>query len=334
MASIVVAISAIIFGVFTSVNLDKTTAFNIEQILLYIGMGIFILCKLLADLQSVYIFFGLIRNPFYPKNCLSDSIKSSKQKQLSINQNKIFFKLSKYLRLGLMRFVVPFLLCSVVSIDCYLNKIYGDSTQSYWRTLVVLRAFRWIWQSSFLCLFEMCMMTHLTLFALSYNLTSDSNVQANLIKYFLTGCLASAFFRDRLVQFFQKCFTFILINVTSWTIKKQRRKSSLVFLVLNFLGFFPFLMALILIASALSAPLLPLFTFPIYLIGFPRAKSFWPQKSSFFSKSIASLESSSSSTSQSHNKERKQLKKNNDSNYTSDSSFYAQLVPNLLPSLR
>ena len=126
--------------------------------------------------------------------------------------------------------------------------------------------------------------------------------------------------------------SFILINVTSWTIKKQRRKSSLVFLVLNFLGFFPFLITIIIIASALAAPLLPLFTFPIYLIGFPRAKCFWPQKSNFFSLSIASLETSSSS--QSSNKERKKLKKNSDSNYSSDSSFYAQLVPNLLPSLR
>ncbi len=327
MISLVIIISAVIFGVFTSVNLNKTTAFNIEQIMLYVGMGIFIICKLVADLQSVYIFFGLIRNPFYPKNCLSDS--AVKSKQLSINQNKKFFKFLKYFRLGLLRFVVPFLLCSVISIDCYINKIYGDTTQSYWRTLVVLRAYRWIWQSSFLCLFEMCMMSHLALFVFGYNLTSDLSVQENLIKYFLTGCLVSSFARDRLVQFFQKCFTFILINITSWSVKKQRRKSSLVFLVLNFLGFVPFLLGVILIASALSAPLLPLFTFPIYLIGFPRSKSFWPQKSNFFSLSISNLEYKGGLS-----QNKSQQKQDKNTSFSSDSSFYAQLVPNLLESLR
>lgn len=35
-------------------------------------------------------------------------------------------------------------MCVVVSIDCAINKIYGDVTLSYWRTVCVLRAFRWV----------------------------------------------------------------------------------------------------------------------------------------------------------------------------------------------
>ena len=31
------------------------------------------------------------------------------------------------------------------------------------------------------------------------------------------------------------------------------------------------------LASALAAPILPLFTLPIFLVGFPRPSRFWPQ---------------------------------------------------------
>ena len=39
---------------------------------------------------------------------------------------------------------------------------------------------------------------------------------------------------------------------------------------------FPVLLAIILISSVFSSPLLPLFTLPVFLVSFPRAKRFWP----------------------------------------------------------
>ena len=40
--------------------------------------------------------------------------------------------------------------------------------------------------------------------------------------------------------------------------------------------FLPVLLAIILISSIFSSPLLPLFTLPVFLVSFPRAKRFWP----------------------------------------------------------
>lgn len=40
--------------------------------------------------------------------------------------------------------------------------------------------------------------------------------------------------------------------------------------------FFPFVLAIVALASALSAPLLPLFTLPVFLVGFSRQSRFWP----------------------------------------------------------
>ena len=115
---------------------------QIETTLLYIGIGIFIIVKILGDLQSVYIFFGIFRNPLFPKNCLNSSVTISQS--VSINQHKLFFKIIKYIRIILIRIVTPILLSVVISIDCAINKIYNDVNFGYLRTICVLRAFRWV----------------------------------------------------------------------------------------------------------------------------------------------------------------------------------------------
>ena len=166
------------------------------------------------------------------------------------------------------------------------------------------------------------MMTHLILFVISHNALTDTETKSKLIENFLTGCLVASFARDRIYQLKQKIFGFILLTITNYSLKKQRRKSSLAFVILNFTIFLPFILITIIISCIISAPLLPLFTFPIFFFGFPRSKRFWPQKNSLFSKSISSMPMD-------------QLKLNSStSNLTSDSSFYAQLVPQLLNSFK
>lgn len=46
-------------------------------------------------------------------------------------------------------------------------------------------------------------------------------------------------------------------------------------IVLN-MAAMPALLALLVLASVLSAPVLPLFTLPLFLLGFPRPVRFWP----------------------------------------------------------
>ncbi len=125
---------------------------------------------------------------------------------------------------------------------------------------------RQIWQSTFWCLFEMCIMTNILLYAIIYP-TASSEAQSSITRYFLLGCLAASFFRDRLEQLLNKTIAFFMITITAWSIKKQRRTAALVFLILNFLLFIPFWLVYIGIVSLLSAPLLALFTFPVYFIG-------------------------------------------------------------------
>ncbi|CAF0745830.1 unnamed protein product [Brachionus calyciflorus] len=318
MLILTITISVVIFTVFNAEFFSYEDPFLVETIMLYISIGIFIICKIFGDLQSVFLFFGLIRNPFYPKNSLSLNLSTKNPR--TINQNKIFFRILKYIRLILLKIISPLVLCAVISIDCHLNKIYNDKIFGYWRTLVVLRAYRWIWQSSYYCLMEMCA-THIFLFAISYNSVTESMTKVYLIRYFLTGCLAASFIRDRLSQMLNKLYAYILITITAWTIKKQRRSLALIFLVLNIVLILPTFIFVILPSCILSAPLLPLFTFPIFLFSFPRPKKFWPQKKNFFSKSIEINDVSSTSNT-------------NKKPSSAEGFFYSQLVPDLVNSFK
>ena len=60
-------------------------------------------------------------------------------------------------------------------------------------------------------------------------------------------------------------------------IRKQRTYLPLtVIIIITTFIFLPILLTIIFISSILSAPLLPLFTLPVFLVSFPRAKRFWP----------------------------------------------------------
>lgn len=113
----------------------------------------------------------------------------------------------------------------------------------------------------------MSLLTNLITYVIIYETTSDLTLKQNIIKYFLVATLASSFVRDRLVQFFNKIYALFLITLSSWSIKKQRRTSSLVFMILNALIFVPFGIIHIGITALFSAPLLALFTFPVFLTG-------------------------------------------------------------------
>ena len=154
----------------------------------------------------------------------------------------------------------------------------------------------------------MAFMAHLLLLVILYN--TNSSLQASLIQNYLPACMAASFVYDRIKQFVNKLYAFILITTTSWTLKTQRNKLAKGFIILNFILFIPYILPVIVISSILSAPLLPLFTFPIFLIGFPRAKRFWPQQQTFEpGKAIVNTANR-------------------------DSYFYSQITPHLLKSLQ
>lgn len=94
------ACSMIIYNIFQLYSISSETCFQVQSILLYICMGVFVMCKVFGDVQSAYIFFGLIRNPFYPTNVLSKIGKES----VTVNNDRLAFKIIKVYRLVLIKF--------------------------------------------------------------------------------------------------------------------------------------------------------------------------------------------------------------------------------------
>eukprot|EP00069_Balaena_mysticetus_P003273 bmy_04199T0 len=80
--------------------------------------------------------------------------------------------------------------------------------------------------------------------------------------------------RDRLIQFISKLQFAVTVLLASWT-EKKRRKSTTTLCVLNIV-FSPFMLVFIVFSTLLSSPLLPLFTLPLFLVGFPRPIQSWP----------------------------------------------------------
>ncbi|KAB1276929.1 Pecanex-like protein 4 [Camelus dromedarius] len=80
--------------------------------------------------------------------------------------------------------------------------------------------------------------------------------------------------RDRLIQFISKLQFAVTVLLASWT-EKKRRKSTTTLCILNIV-FSPFVLVLIVFSTLLSSPLLPLFTLPLFLVGFPRPVQSWP----------------------------------------------------------
>ncbi|MBZ3871668.1 Pecanex-like protein 4 [Sciurus carolinensis] len=81
--------------------------------------------------------------------------------------------------------------------------------------------------------------------------------------------------RDRLIQLISKLQFAATVLVASWTEKKQRRKTTATLCILNIV-FSPFVMVIIVFSTLLSSPLLPLFTLPVFFVGFPRPIQVWP----------------------------------------------------------
>uniref|UniRef100_A0A8C2HL73 Pecanex-like protein n=1 Tax=Cyprinus carpio TaxID=7962 RepID=A0A8C2HL73_CYPCA len=80
---------------------------------------------------------------------------------------------------------------------------------------------------------------------------------------------------NRVSQFVCKLSFALTVLITSWTESKQRRQSAGTLLAIN-AALCPVLLGVVALSALLSAPLLPLFTLPVFLVGFPRPLRSWP----------------------------------------------------------
>ncbi|KAL9850689.1 pecanex-like protein 4 isoform 2-T3 [Geothlypis trichas] len=225
-----------------------------QAIASYILILLLVIMWILREIQRVYL-FGVFRNPFYPKDVRTVAVFMEKQRRL--------MKVGVVRRI-LLTLVSPFAMIAFLSLDHSLQNLHSVSV-----SIGFTRMFRMVWQNTENALLDMVVVSAAQMLVFNPDLWWNRSLDTG-IKLLLVGLL-----RDRLLQFLSKLHFAIAILLTSWTEKKQRRRSSAALIALN-VAFFPVLLALVAVSALLSSPLLPLFTLPVFLVGFPRPLRSWP----------------------------------------------------------
>ncbi|NXU51595.1 PCX4 protein, partial [Turnix velox] len=225
-----------------------------QAIASYILIMLLVIMWILREIQRVYL-FGVFRNPFYPKDVRTVTVFMEKQRRL--------MKVGVVRRI-LLTLVSPFAMIAFLSLDRSLQSLHSVSV-----CIGFTRIFRMVWQNTENALLDIVVVSIVQMLVLNPDLWWNKSLDTG-IRLLLVGIV-----RDRLLQFVSKLQFAVAILVTSWTEKKQRRKSTTTLITLNVV-FFPILLTFIAISALLSSPLLPLFTLPVFLIGFPRPIRSWP----------------------------------------------------------
>ncbi|XP_070836020.1 pecanex-like protein 4 [Chaetodon trifascialis] len=221
----------------------------------YLLLVLFCLCWALREIQGAYVFGGVFLNPLYPKGM--SSVQTFKQRNRGLY-------IAAAIRRVLLYLVSPFAMIAFLSMDKSLQLLHRASL-----SVGFTRAFRVVWQSSEDALLQMAVVVLMQL-AAGNNMLPGWDSLGTGVQLLLVGLLI-----DRLAQFLAKLKFTLTVLVTSWTEKKQRRQSAGTLLALN-ASLCPLLLAVVTLSALLSAPLLPLFTLPIFLVGFPRPQRSWP----------------------------------------------------------
>ncbi|NWX82752.1 PCX4 protein, partial [Nothoprocta pentlandii] len=220
----------------------------------YILMLLLVIMWILREIQRVYL-CGVFRNPFYPKDIRTVTVFMEKQRRL--------MKVGVVRRI-LLTLVCPFAMLAFLSLDHSLQNLHSVSV-----CIGFTRIFRMVWQNTENALLDIVVVSITQILVFNpdtwWNRSLNTGIRLLLV----------AILRDRLLQFVSKLQFAIAILLTSWTEKKQRRKSTATLITLNVV-FFPILVTFVAISALLSSPLLPLFTLPVFLIGFPRPVRSWP----------------------------------------------------------
>ncbi|XP_058149328.1 pecanex-like protein 4 isoform X6 [Dasypus novemcinctus] len=191
-----------------------------QAIVGYILMILLVILWILREIQSVYI-FGIIRNPFYPKDV--QIVTAFLEKQTSLMKIGVVRRI-------LLTLVSPFALIAFLSLDSSLQGLHSMSI-----SIGFTRAFRMVWQNTESALLETVTVSvvHLLIFG------TDSWWARSLdtgIRLLLVGIM-----RDRLIQFVSKLRFAVTVLLTSWMEKKRRKSTTTLCLLLpgsHFLGRF------------------------------------------------------------------------------------------------
>lgn len=209
---------------------------------------------ILKEIQGAYI-LGIVRNPFFQNDIRMLNVFMKKQSRL---------QKAALVRRILLMLVSPFAMVAYLSLDTSLYNLHSVSV-----CIGFTRAYRMIWQNTENAMLEMVVVSVVQLFVFNTNLWWNVGLDTGI------RLILVAIIRDRLCQLAAKLQFALTVLLTSWTEKKQRRKSTSSLITVNII-FFPVVLTFIILSALLSSPLLALFTLPVFLVGFPRPIRSWP----------------------------------------------------------
>ena len=204
--------------------------------------------KITSEFQKVFLVFGLVRNPAYPWIAANHTFRSC---------------------LHLFGTVVKPLLC-LIYLAILIMKVTSYSsvtfvTHELLETVALARSLRWVWQNTDCLLLEVVI----------YQLYVWLHLPQPTEEVSLPVCLmAVSLLRDRLRQIIDKTFLLVTVSVSAMV---SRRSYAPHLIKLNFI-LAPAVLAVVAMTSAIGAPILPLFTLPVFLVSCPRTVRFWPDQ--------------------------------------------------------
>ncbi|XP_066550869.1 pecanex-like protein 4 [Amia ocellicauda] len=231
------------------------SAADLQATVSYILLGLLVISWALGEVQGAYLLWGVFRNPLYPRQ--TGNIDALEKERRRLRRTGL-------VRRVLLGLVSPLAMIAFLAVDESLQRLHSAAL-----SVGFTRAFRVVWQSTEDALLQMCVVAVVRLTARSANWVWWDDLGTG-IQLLLVGLAL-----DRLGQLRWKLQFLVTVLVTSWTEKKQRRQSAAALLALNGM-LWPVLLAVLGLSALLAAPLLPLFTLPVFLVGFPRPLRSWP----------------------------------------------------------
>ncbi|KAF7710771.1 hypothetical protein HF521_009643 [Silurus meridionalis] len=221
----------------------------------WILIALFVVTRVLREVQGACVLGGLVLNPLYPKRVSSVHAFVNSSRGLWV---------ASLIRRVLINLVCPLTMVGFLATDASLYSLHTMAL-----AIGFTRAFRVVWQSSEEALLQIVVVVMVRL--------ADGGGVVRQWHDLGTGVqlIVVSLVSDRLSQFLLKLKFSLTVLITSWTETKQRRQSAGTLLALN-VALFPLLVAVLMLSALLSAPLLPLFTLPVFLVAFPRPLRSWP----------------------------------------------------------
>ncbi|XDV50470.1 hypothetical protein PO909_019524 [Leuciscus waleckii] len=225
-----------------------------QEVIGWLLIALFLITHLLRELQGACVLGGAMLNPLYPKRVMTAQAFRRKTRGLRVGG---------IIRRILLNLVSPLAMIAFLSVDESLEKLHTASL-----AIGFTRAFRMVWQSSEAALLQMVLVVIIRL--AGGHRVARWHELGTTVQLILVSLVV-----NRVSQFVCKLSFALTVLITSWTESKQRRQSAGTLLALN-AALCPLLLAVVALSALLSAPLLPLFTLPVFLVGFPRPLRSWP----------------------------------------------------------